>query len=89
MVKVGDKALDYNENFALYLVTRYGEHSVSVLSLSMSYYQAGSYSLCAFVTKSFVLVPSTRNPAPDIPPDATALLSIVNFTVTRSGLEGN
>eukprot|EP01040_Poterioochromonas_malhamensis_P023505 gene23505-28839_t len=30
----------------------------------------------------------TRNPQPDIPPDANALLSVVNFTVTKSGLEG-
>ena len=50
VVTVGDKTIDYNEGFRMYLVT--------------------------------------RNPVPDIPPDAAALLNIVNFTVTRSGLEG-
>ena len=50
MVSVGDKTIDYNEGFRLFLVT--------------------------------------RNPAPDIPPDAAALVTQVNFTVTRSGLEG-
>ena len=30
----------------------------------------------------------TRNPEPDIPPDAAGLVTVVNFTVTRSGLEG-
>jgi dynein heavy chain 2 len=50
VVTIGDKTIDYNENFQMYLVT--------------------------------------RNPQPDIPPDASALLSVVNFTVTRSGLEG-
>ena len=50
MVNVGDKTVDYNEGFRMYLVT--------------------------------------RNPTPDIPPDASSLVSIVNFTVTRSGLEG-
>ena len=30
----------------------------------------------------------TRNPQPDIPPDAASLVTVVNFTVTRSGLEG-
>jgi dynein heavy chain 2 len=30
----------------------------------------------------------TRDPRPDLPPDARALLTEVNFTVTRSGLEG-
>lgn len=50
VVSVGDKVIDYNENFRLYLVT--------------------------------------RNPNPDLPPDAAALVSVINFTVTRSGLEG-
>eukprot|EP01033_Poteriospumella_lacustris_P002713 gene2718-1970_t len=50
VVTIGDKTIDYNENFQMYLVT--------------------------------------RNPQPDIPPDANALLSVVNFTVTKSGLEG-
>eukprot|EP00727_Mastigamoeba_balamuthi_P008592 m51a1_g4355 putative cytoplasmic dynein 2 heavy chain 1 (4311) ;mRNA; f:228679-242475 len=30
----------------------------------------------------------TRDPNPDLPPDARALLTEANFTVTRSGLEG-
>jgi len=30
----------------------------------------------------------TRNPRPVIPPDAASLVSVVNFTVTKSGLEG-
>jgi dynein heavy chain 2 len=50
VVNVGDKVIDYNEGFRMYLVT--------------------------------------RNPQPDIPPDAAALVTTVNFTVTRSGLEG-
>jgi dynein heavy chain 2, cytosolic len=50
VVNVGDKVIDYNEGFRMYLVT--------------------------------------RNPQPDIPPDAAALVTQVNFTVTRSGLEG-
>ena len=50
VVNIGDKTIDYNEGFRMYLVT--------------------------------------RHPAPDIPPDAAALLTVVNFTVTRSGLEG-
>jgi dynein heavy chain 2, cytosolic len=50
VVNVGDKIIDYNENFRMYLMT--------------------------------------RNPAPEIPPDAGGLLTTVNFTVTRSGLEG-
>eukprot|EP00968_Pinguiococcus_pyrenoidosus_P012904 scaffold1154_cov310-Pinguiococcus_pyrenoidosus.AAC.36 len=48
-VKVGDKLIDYNENFRMLLVT--------------------------------------RSPDPHLPPDAAALLTIVNFTVTKSGLE--
>lgn len=50
VVNVGDKTVDYNEGFRLFLVT--------------------------------------RNPQPDIPPDAAALVTVVNFTVTKSGLEG-
>jgi dynein heavy chain 2 len=50
VVNVGDKVVDYNEGFRMFLVT--------------------------------------RNPSPDIAPDAAALVTIVNFTVTRSGLEG-
>jgi dynein heavy chain 2, cytosolic len=49
-VSVGDKVVDFNECFRLFLVT--------------------------------------RNPQPDIPPDAASLVTVVNFTVTRSGLEG-
>mmetsp|Transcript_8125 Transcript_8125/g.10764 ORF Transcript_8125/g.10764 Transcript_8125/m.10764 type:complete len:2280 (+) Transcript_8125:2-6841(+) len=49
-VQVGDKQLDFNENFRMVLVT--------------------------------------RNPNPDLPPDAAALVTEVNFTVTKSGLEG-
>ncbi|CAM9144794.1 unnamed protein product [Heterosigma akashiwo] len=50
VVQVGDKQLDFNENFRMVLVT--------------------------------------RNPDPDLPPDAAALVTEVNFTVTKSGLEG-
>eukprot|EP00981_Chlorochromonas_danica_P004240 scaffold857_cov152-Ochromonas_danica.AAC.23 len=50
VVNIGEKTIDFNENFRMYLVT--------------------------------------RNPSPDIPPDAAGLLTTVNFTVTRSGLEG-
>jgi dynein heavy chain 2 len=50
VVQIGDKAIDYNDTFRLYLVT--------------------------------------RNPEPYLPPDARGLVSATNFTVTRSGLEG-
>ena len=50
VVNVGEKVIDYNESFKLYLVT--------------------------------------RDPAPDIASDARALVNEVNFTITRSGLEG-
>jgi len=50
VVNIGDKTIDFNEGFRMFLVT--------------------------------------RHPAPDIPPDAEALITVVNFTVTRSGLEG-
>eukprot|EP01116_Phalansterium_solitarium_P024802 TRINITY_DN91_c0_g1_i1.p1 TRINITY_DN91_c0_g1~~TRINITY_DN91_c0_g1_i1.p1 ORF type:complete len:4098 (+),score=2051.07 TRINITY_DN91_c0_g1_i1:208-12501(+) len=50
MVQVGDKAIDYHEDFRLYLVT--------------------------------------RNPQPILPPDVSALIAVVNFSITRSGLEG-
>eukprot|EP00727_Mastigamoeba_balamuthi_P008574 m51a1_g4339 putative cytoplasmic dynein 2 heavy chain 1 isoform x1 (4695) ;mRNA; f:164362-180818 len=36
----------------------------------------------------FCLYLVTRDPFPDLPPDARALLTETNFTVTRSGLEG-
>ncbi|KAG6966238.1 hypothetical protein JG687_00004962 [Phytophthora cactorum] len=50
VVALGDKVIDYNENFRLYLVT--------------------------------------RNPSPPLAPDALAIVNVVNFTVTKSGLEG-
>ncbi|OWZ22446.1 Dynein heavy chain [Phytophthora megakarya] len=50
VVALGDKMIDYNENFRLYLVT--------------------------------------RNPSPPLAPDALAIVNVVNFTVTKSGLEG-
>merc|ERR1712185_459434 len=31
---------------------------------------------------------STRNPNPDVPPDVASLVTVVNFSVTMSGLEG-
>lgn len=50
VVALGDKVVDYNENFRLLL--------------------------------------ATRNPAPPLAPDALAIVNVVNFTVTKSGLEG-
>lgn len=50
VVQIGEKSVDYHENFRLLMVT--------------------------------------RNPTPDLTPDAAALVNEVNFTVTRSGLEG-
>tara|TARA_B110000091_G_scaffold199866_1_gene230119 strand:- start:810 stop:8225 length:7416 start_codon:yes stop_codon:yes gene_type:complete len=50
VVMVGDKAVDYHENFRLFICT--------------------------------------RNPDPNIPPDAAPMIDEINFTVTRSGLEG-
>ena len=49
-VMIGDKAVDYHENFRLFICT--------------------------------------RNPEPHIPPDAAPMIDEINFTVTRSGLEG-
>jgi len=48
VVQLGDKQIDYNENFKLYL--------------------------------------TTRNPNPEIPPDASSIITKVNFTTTRAGL---
>merc|ERR1719487_1498461 len=31
---------------------------------------------------------TTRNPNPYLPPDAASLITVVNFSVTRGGLEG-
>jgi dynein heavy chain 2, cytosolic len=50
VVQIGEKAVDYNPNFKMFLCTR----------------------------DQFV----------DIPPNAQALITTVNFTVTKSGLEG-
>ena len=50
VVQVGDKAIDYNESFKLFM--------------------------------------TTRNPSPDVPPDVASLVTVVNFSVTMSGLEG-
>ncbi|KAJ9505746.1 hypothetical protein QJQ45_029247, partial [Haematococcus lacustris] len=50
VVALGDKMVDYNDTFRLYLVT--------------------------------------RNPDPYLPPDVRSLVAVTNFTVTRSGLEG-
>eukprot|EP01028_Stygiella_incarcerata_P004192 TRINITY_DN1890_c0_g1_i5.p1 TRINITY_DN1890_c0_g1~~TRINITY_DN1890_c0_g1_i5.p1 ORF type:complete len:4092 (-),score=1034.80 TRINITY_DN1890_c0_g1_i5:737-12970(-) len=50
VVNIGDKLVDYNDNFRLFLVTRDSE--------------------------------------PFLPPDAESLVCVVNFSVTRSGLEG-
>lgn len=49
VIAVGEKIIDYNEDFQLYLVT--------------------------------------RNPAPQLAPDARALVAMVNFSITKSGLE--
>ena len=49
MIQIGEKSVDYNENFRLFLVT--------------------------------------RDPQPDLPSDAKALVNEINFSVTRSGLE--
>ena len=48
VVQFGDKAIDYNEDFHLFL--------------------------------------TTRNPLPDITPDAASVISEVNFTTTKAGL---
>ena len=50
VVELGDKSLDYNPSFRLFL--------------------------------------ATRNPQPELPPDAFAILTSVNFTTTRAGLSG-
>jgi len=50
VVQVGDKLIDFNEEFRLVLIT--------------------------------------RNPKPRLPPHAASIVNEINFTVTRSGLEG-
>ena len=50
VIQIGDKVIDYNEDFRLFMVT--------------------------------------RNPKPEIPPDAASIISEVNFTTTRAGLTG-
>uniref|UniRef100_A0A8C6NK20 Dynein heavy chain ATP-binding dynein motor region domain-containing protein n=1 Tax=Nothobranchius furzeri TaxID=105023 RepID=A0A8C6NK20_NOTFU len=50
VVQIGDKVIDYNEDFRLFL--------------------------------------ATRNPSPFIPPDASSVVTEVNFTTTRAGLRG-
>lgn len=50
MVHIGDKTIDFNEEFKLFL--------------------------------------ATRNPSPQIPPDAKAIVTEVNFTTTAAGLTG-
>ena len=49
-MQIGDKMIDYNEDFKLFM--------------------------------------TTRNPAPEIPPDGLAIITEVNFTTTRAGLTG-
>ena len=50
VVQIGEKTIDYNEEFRLFL--------------------------------------TTRNPAPEIPPDAASVIKEVNFTTTKAGLNG-
>lgn len=50
VVQLGEKTVDYNEDFKLFM--------------------------------------ATRNPLPDITPDAASIISEVNFTTTRAGLKG-
>lgn len=50
MVQIGEKVIDYNEDFKLFM--------------------------------------ATRNPNPEIPPDAASIITEVNFTTTRAGLTG-
>ena len=50
VVQIGEKLIDYNEEFRLFMCT--------------------------------------RNPAPEIPPDAMSVLTEINFTTTRAGLSG-
>ncbi|XP_037123246.1 cytoplasmic dynein 2 heavy chain 1 isoform X1 [Syngnathus acus] len=50
VVQIGEKVIDYNEDFRLFL--------------------------------------ATRNPAPFIPPDAVSVVTEVNFTTTKAGLQG-
>lgn len=50
VVQIGEKTIDYNEEFRLFL--------------------------------------ATRNPNPLMPPDASSIVTEVNFTTTRAGLRG-
>ncbi|XP_041357041.1 cytoplasmic dynein 2 heavy chain 1-like isoform X2 [Gigantopelta aegis] len=50
VVQIGEKTIDYNEEFRMFL--------------------------------------TTRNPNPEIPPDAASVITEVNFTTTRAGLTG-
>ena len=74
VVRIGDKEVDYNEKFKLYLV-------------SAMMWRGCSRQWCDVFVSSNVSQ-STRNPDPQLPPDAASLVNEVNFTVTKSGLEG-
>ncbi|XP_066286377.1 cytoplasmic dynein 2 heavy chain 1-like isoform X1 [Branchiostoma lanceolatum] len=50
VVQIGDKVVDYHEDFRLFM--------------------------------------ATRNPNPEVPPDAASIITEVNFTTTRAGLRG-
>ncbi|CAD5120552.1 DgyrCDS9119 [Dimorphilus gyrociliatus] len=50
VVQIGDKVIDYNEEFKIFL--------------------------------------TTRNPSPELAPDASSIVTIVNFTTTKAGLTG-
>ena len=50
VVQIGEKIIDYHEDFRLFMCT--------------------------------------RNPNPEIPPDAASIISEINFTTTRAGLSG-
>ncbi len=39
-------------------------------------------------SESFRMFLATRSPSPCVPPDVASLITVVNFSVTLSGLEG-
>ena len=39
-------------------------------------------------SETFRMILVTRNPQPNLPPDASSLVTEINFTITKSGLEG-